>query len=164
MRDWKVESEGPDRTRGELDTKVMKQITSIRKAASCDGTANSFCPNSDELHSGWCWWAVRHDARPSSGWLIPSRRPRWSLVTWRDGRRDVRARDGFDVWKSELSVFVSANNVNMDIRICIRFKYRCQMDVFESDFQYYPNSTLSEISDKNSIYPTLFVSAKIKYP
>jgi hypothetical protein len=26
-----------------------------------------------------------------------------------------------DVWKSELSVFVSAKNVNMDIRIRIRF-------------------------------------------
>jgi hypothetical protein len=26
-----------------------------------------------------------------------------------------------DVWKSELSVFVSAKNVNMDIRIHIRF-------------------------------------------
>jgi hypothetical protein len=26
-----------------------------------------------------------------------------------------------DVWKSELSVFVSAKNVNMDIRICICF-------------------------------------------
>jgi hypothetical protein len=37
------------------------------------------------------------------------------------------------------------------------------MDVFESDFQYYPNSTLSELFDKNSTYPTLFVSAKIKY-
>jgi hypothetical protein len=36
------------------------------------------------------------------------------------------------------------------------------MDVFESDFQYYPNSTLSKISDKNPTYPTLFVSAKNK--
>jgi hypothetical protein len=26
------------------------------------------------------------------------------------------------------------------------------MDVFGSDFQYYPNSTLSEISDKNPTY------------
>jgi hypothetical protein len=26
-----------------------------------------------------------------------------------------------DIWKSELSVFVSAKNVNMDIRIRIRF-------------------------------------------
>jgi hypothetical protein len=67
-----------------------------------------------------------------------------------------------DVWKSELSVFVSAKNVNMDIRI--HFLYGCQMDVFESDFQYYPNSTLSELFDKNPAYPTLFVSAKIKYP
>jgi hypothetical protein len=38
------------------------------------------------------------------------------------------------------------------------------MDVFESDFQYYPNSTLSKISDKNPTYPTLFVSAKNKVP
>jgi hypothetical protein len=38
------------------------------------------------------------------------------------------------------------------------------MDVFESDFQYYPNSILSEISDKNPTYPTLFVFAKVKYP
>jgi hypothetical protein len=38
------------------------------------------------------------------------------------------------------------------------------MDVFKSDFQYYPNSTLSELFDKNPTYPTLFVSAKIKYP
>jgi hypothetical protein len=38
------------------------------------------------------------------------------------------------------------------------------MDVFESDFQYYSNSTLSEISDKNPTYPTLFVFAKVKYP
>jgi hypothetical protein len=37
------------------------------------------------------------------------------------------------------------------------------MDIFETDFQYYPNSTLSEISDKNPTYLTLFISAKIKY-
>jgi hypothetical protein len=36
------------------------------------------------------------------------------------------------------------------------------MDVFESDFQYYPYSTLSELSDKNATYPTLSVSAKNK--
>jgi hypothetical protein len=35
------------------------------------------------------------------------------------------------------------------------------MDVFESDFEYYPYSTLSELSDKNL---TLFVSAKNKVP
>jgi hypothetical protein len=51
-----------------------------------------------------------------------------------------------DVWKSELSVFVSAKNVNMDICIRICFLYGCQMDVFEFDFQYYPYSTLSELS------------------
>jgi hypothetical protein len=28
-----------------------------------------------------------------------------------------------DVWKSELSVFVSAKNVNMDIRIRIRIRF-----------------------------------------
>jgi hypothetical protein len=67
-----------------------------------------------------------------------------------------------DVWKSELSVFVSTKNVNMDICIRICFQYGCHTDVFESYFQYYPNSALSEISDKNPTYPTLFVSAKIK--
>jgi hypothetical protein len=36
------------------------------------------------------------------------------------------------------------------------------MDVFEYDFQYYPYSKLSELSDKNPTYPTLFVSEK--YP
>jgi hypothetical protein len=28
------------------------------------------------------------------------------------------------------------------------------MDVFESDFQYYPNSKLFELFDKNPTYPT----------
>jgi hypothetical protein len=37
------------------------------------------------------------------------------------------------------------------------------MDVFEFDFEYYPNLTLSELFDKNPTYTTLFVSAKIKY-
>jgi hypothetical protein len=35
------------------------------------------------------------------------------------------------------------------------------MDVFEYDYQYYPYSTLS---DKNPMYPTLFVFAKNKVP
>jgi hypothetical protein len=35
------------------------------------------------------------------------------------------------------------------------------MDVFKSDFQYYPYSILFELSDKN---PALFVSAKNKVP
>jgi hypothetical protein len=57
------------------------------------------------------------------------------------------------VWKSELSVFVSASYANMDIRIRIRFQYGCQMDVFEPIFniirtRHYPN------------YP----KHKIKYP
>jgi hypothetical protein len=64
-----------------------------------------------------------------------------------------------DVWKSELSVFVSAKNVNIDIRI--RFKYGFQLDVFESDFQYYPYSTLSKLSDKKS---NIIVSARNKVP
>jgi hypothetical protein len=52
----------------------------------------------------------------------------------------------------------------MDIHIRIRFEYGCHMDVFKSDFQYYPNSILSELFDKNLTYPTLSVCAKIKYP
>jgi hypothetical protein len=62
-----------------------------------------------------------------------------------------------DVWKSELSVFVSAITL---IWIFV-FVFVFNMDIFESDFQYYLNLTLSEISEKN---PTLFVSAKVKYP
>jgi hypothetical protein len=58
-----------------------------------------------------------------------------------------------DVWKSKLSAFVSDENVNT-----------CQMDLFESDFQYYSYSTLSELSNKNPTYMTLFVSAKNKVP
>jgi hypothetical protein len=38
-----------------------------------------------------------------------------------------------DVLRSELSVFVFAKTANMDISIRIRFKYGCQMDVFEFD-------------------------------
>jgi hypothetical protein len=34
------------------------------------------------------------------------------------------------------------------------------MDVFESDFQHYSNSTLSELFDKNPTYVKVFVSAK----
>jgi hypothetical protein len=38
------------------------------------------------------------------------------------------------------------------------------MDVFESDFQYYPNSTLSESFDKNPTYPTFIRIRKNKVP
>jgi hypothetical protein len=41
---------------------------------------------------------------------------------WR-ARGNSTRRDGFGCLKSELSVFVSAKNVNMDIRICIRFTF-----------------------------------------
>jgi hypothetical protein len=43
------------------------------------------------------------------------------LVGCRSKTPTVKARDDSDVWKFELSVFVSAKNIIMDIRIRIRF-------------------------------------------
>jgi hypothetical protein len=46
-----------------------------------------------------------------------------------------------DVWKSKLSVFVFAENVNIEYVFVFVFN----MDVFESDFQHYLYLTLSDI-------------------
>jgi hypothetical protein len=64
------------------------------------------------------------------------------------------------VWRSELSIFVSAKTANMDICIRIRFQYGCHMDVFEFDLQYFSLSDFIFVFEKTMKYPILSISVK----